>query len=421
MTNKNHGVALGLLALMTLGGCASINDRCYEKTQTARAIKEYIHCGNPGCSRYPHDYKRGWIDGFYEVATGGEPTPPAVAPSRYWNPEQILEDCDNRRHAYYSGWQDGACRAGRFPDTHYLKIYETCEKPFPRCDKPCADGTCGPCMDPFIGMSGMIESVHAFDVPPTPLPSPPMFESGSMLEAPLEDVVLPPAPRSRKAEQKVDDREADAAAKPVNIDALKNVDGKPGKLPQPPAASKRDDSAHWNVRQAQPFEMVVDEQVYPATVNFESKPEAKSNPVTILKQIAKPVPVMAELVVKTKTASSPVAPKVSVVAPKASVVASSVVASSVVASSVVASSPVASVPITSIPIAPSPGELVPVAPVPVAPRVAAPRMEQQGVIQYVSPMQLKLPSASSGKSETFFVTESPGLSLESSDPMPSFK
>lgn len=162
--NRHYPTAIGLLALMTLGGCASITDSCYEKTQTVRAFKEYIKCGKPECSSYPHDYKCGWIDGFYEVATGGECCPPAVAPARYYKPEQILKHCDNKRHAYYSGWQDGASRASQFPDTHYLRIYETCECPFPRCDKPCGDGTCGPCGVPFVGMSASEDMIEVLPI-----------------------------------------------------------------------------------------------------------------------------------------------------------------------------------------------------------------------------------------------------------------
>lgn len=162
--NKSYPAAISLLALMTLGGCASINDCCYEKTQTVRAFKEYIKCGNPECSSYPHDYKCGWLDGFYEVATGGESCPPAVAPARYYKPDQILKHCDKKRHAYYSGWQDGASRASQFPDTHYLRIYETCECPFPRCDKPCGDGACAPCGVAFVGLSASAELIEAVPV-----------------------------------------------------------------------------------------------------------------------------------------------------------------------------------------------------------------------------------------------------------------
>ena len=169
-----HRVSLGLLALMTLGGCASFNDCYYEKTQRVRALKEYVHCGKPQCSEYPRDYKLGWIDGFYEVATGGSDCPPSVAPARYYEPKEILKYCDKRRHDYYSGWQDGAARASQFPDTHYLRIYETEECPFPRCEKPCSNGQCGPCREAFVGMTAATEMI---EIAPTSPPTTTSFES----------------------------------------------------------------------------------------------------------------------------------------------------------------------------------------------------------------------------------------------------
>ncbi|WP_390888975.1 hypothetical protein [Rhodopirellula halodulae] len=154
-----------MLLMVPFGGCASLDDCCYEHTQSARAIVQYMKCGNPDSSCYPHDYKCGWIDGFYEVSTGGSTCPPAVAPSRYWKPGQILKDCDNKRHAYYSGWQDGAARAEQFPDTHTIRIFETCECPFPRCEEPCADGTCIPCGTPAIGMPVSDEMIEMAPIP----------------------------------------------------------------------------------------------------------------------------------------------------------------------------------------------------------------------------------------------------------------
>lgn len=169
MKNKIHRVSLGLLALMTLGGCASFNDCYYEKSQKVRAFKEYVHCGRPECSEYPRDYKKGWLDGFYEVATGGSDCPPSVAPARYYEPKAILKYHDKKRHDYYSGWQDGAARASQFPDTHYLRIYETEACPFPRCESPCTDGSCGSCGESFVGMSAAKEMIEAAPTPATPV------------------------------------------------------------------------------------------------------------------------------------------------------------------------------------------------------------------------------------------------------------
>ncbi|MEL6895951.1 MAG: hypothetical protein AAFP90_07605 [Planctomycetota bacterium] len=174
-------LSLGLvLALQIVAGCAALNDHNYETKQRMRAREQYRACGQPGCEKYPLDYRKGWIDGFYAISTGGPCCPPAIAPQCYWDPDQILDDCDNRRHAYYSGWQDGANRAKDFPNTHYLRIFETCECPMPRCE-PCADGSCGPC---FGGM------IHG-DIAPANIVSDASLASPVTLDAVIEPVPAP--------------------------------------------------------------------------------------------------------------------------------------------------------------------------------------------------------------------------------------
>lgn len=196
MNRQAYRVAPLLMALMTLGGCASMTDSYYEKTQSMRALTQYAKCGRPECSTYPRDYKRGWIDGFYEVATGGDSCPPAFAPERYYKPNAILKNCDNRRHAYYNGWQAGASRATQFPDTHYLRIYETSECPFPRCEKPCvsgACGACGPCGVTFAGMSASTDMIETMPVPAAPvMPLFPVMPAVPVM--PVEDAFLPSTP-----------------------------------------------------------------------------------------------------------------------------------------------------------------------------------------------------------------------------------
>jgi hypothetical protein len=157
VVNRNQiQLSIATLLMASLVGCAGLNDCRYESTQKARALREYVKCGTAQCERYPNDYKLGWLDGFYDISTGGPSCPPAVAPQRYWDPKQILKDCDNRRHAYYSGWQDGASRATQFPDTHHLKIFETCECPMPRCESACGPSGCVPC-----GLGSIGSPVHA--------------------------------------------------------------------------------------------------------------------------------------------------------------------------------------------------------------------------------------------------------------------
>ncbi|TWT68114.1 hypothetical protein [Crateriforma conspicua] len=193
-------------ALLTTG-CASLVDWKYEQTQMHRARAAYKHCGNPCGECYPHDYRSGWIDGYYDTLTGGDGCPPSIAPARYWDPKQILEDCDNRRHAYYSGWQDGAAAASRCPDTHYLKVWESCECEFPRCEQPCCptSGACGcPTLDIPVadGNGHMIEVIS--DVPIGTAHS---LTDGMIVPVPMDDVEDEPVATDDVAEE---DSEPDA-------------------------------------------------------------------------------------------------------------------------------------------------------------------------------------------------------------------
>ncbi|MEM9364746.1 MAG: hypothetical protein AAGD07_02045 [Planctomycetota bacterium] len=167
-----------------------------------RAIVQYHTCGCPHSCCYPKDYKLGYIAGFYEVATGGSDCPPVIAPSRYWKPEQVLGNCDKRRQCWYSGWQDGAARAVQFPDTHHLKIWETCECPMPRCEQPCGVG-CGPCGQaataPACGGGICHDSAMIEHMPVAPMASPMPVEHAAptvieTMPAPTAPVELPVTP-----------------------------------------------------------------------------------------------------------------------------------------------------------------------------------------------------------------------------------
>ncbi|MEL6108401.1 MAG: hypothetical protein AAFU85_20435 [Planctomycetota bacterium] len=228
-------VCTGLLILFSLTGCASLSDHHYEQSQWRRARTAYRQA-ETGSSRYPSDYKQGWIDGFYEVSTGGPSCPPAFAPSEYWRPKQIIEDCDNRRHEYYSGWQDGAACASQYPETHYLRLFETCDCTVPRCD--CQVDGCGACASTTgcqssQGMAlypGAIEASGEIMILPSPQePLPPEIAEVT-LPAPSADEELPAMDQPAVME------EAQAPNEPAQAgDAAEET------LPLPPAPVGVDD------------------------------------------------------------------------------------------------------------------------------------------------------------------------------------
>ena len=133
-------------------GCASLQDVQYDLSQRSRVRSEWRSLPDRAKqSNSPIDYQRGWKDGFYEVTTGGSSCPPVVAPHHYWRPRQVINLCDSRRNAYYSGFQDGAAHASRFPDTHHLRAWGSCDCPLPSCQN-CPDSSCG-CPIGSCGMS----------------------------------------------------------------------------------------------------------------------------------------------------------------------------------------------------------------------------------------------------------------------------
>ncbi len=226
--------------LVPLLGCASLTDYKYEQTQRSRARSAWRDHGSncePNC--YGKDYQKGWKDGFYDVATGGKGCPPVVAPVTYWKPSQILEDHDRARNTYYSGFQDGVACALRYPQTHYLKLWTSCECPGPMCEKQCCPTNgcmTGGCMTGGCGLAsqGMMDESNA-------------IESGVVIpSAPIMDSPVPTTPVLKK----------------------EPVEPAPESLPEPKASSVQLHKAPWTgVEPAQPLDLGVADETHSSSSN----------------------------------------------------------------------------------------------------------------------------------------------------------
>ncbi|MEZ6127485.1 MAG: hypothetical protein R3C59_02225 [Planctomycetaceae bacterium] len=92
---------------------------------------EHYDTGTLCCSSA---YRKGWKAGYYDVLTGNCGTPPLFAPEGLSCPLNITWHCDEPRHDWYVGFQDGAACAHRQPDTHYLKPWlPPCNAPVDEC------------------------------------------------------------------------------------------------------------------------------------------------------------------------------------------------------------------------------------------------------------------------------------------------
>ena len=215
MRRKKWFLTLAILAATS--GCAGLEDCRYETAQRLRAMAQYHECGAPACERFPKDYKRGYLDGFYAVSTGGPCCPPAVAPSKYWRVSNVLGECDNPRHSYYSGWQDGASRASCFPDTHHLRIFETCKCTVPRCEGCGPQGVCNTAPGACGCNQGLGDGlIHGeYGVPTgTVIGNDPIY---SEAYAPLPETI--PAPITSERDVDNDDDEDDAAGNDADPDS----------------------------------------------------------------------------------------------------------------------------------------------------------------------------------------------------------
>ncbi len=104
-------------------GCATVSDCAYEAKQKVRTEKAWMHYDGCEDACYSLPYRHGWKAGYYDVVTGGDGCPPMFAPERYASPFKILHHCDEPRHDWYIGFQEGAMCAKQSPDTHYLKAW----------------------------------------------------------------------------------------------------------------------------------------------------------------------------------------------------------------------------------------------------------------------------------------------------------
>ena len=140
---------LMLAAIAPLVGCASLYDCEYEISQRWRSRCAYTKFKHTCDSKLSADYGCGWQAGYYDVITGGTGCPPIFAPKRFWKPCMVVGQCDQNRHQWYVGFQDGAACASQQPDSHYLKMWmppcTTCQT---SCPTPsCRTISCPPSVD----------------------------------------------------------------------------------------------------------------------------------------------------------------------------------------------------------------------------------------------------------------------------------
>jgi len=256
-----------LLSASVAVGCTQIQDMRLEARQRRMARAAYVT--SPGaCNGVPHsvDYAKGFEDGYYDVASGGEGCPPPLPPKKYWGVSYQSPVGQEHVKAWFQGFRDGAAAAKADGAAAFGTIYISDEhrNGIRRAAEAEAAGkrlTPQPATSPNAIPSG---AVPPGAIPPTPgnpvqilgpIPGPiPSSSTGStkppMSDAqkapPLRDVQNPPAPMpppsAKRPDQNVPEPMLPAPmasvphdATPLAIPAVSTIKQVDAKVPTPAA------------------------------------------------------------------------------------------------------------------------------------------------------------------------------------------
>lgn len=134
---------------MTSTACKSLSDpECIDEFMIGyrnRAMAEKAwHCRRHNLcdKRHAREYKDGFIQGYMEVATGGNPCIPAIAPSAYAGWEYQCADGHNAINAWFQGFPAGIQAAEEDGVGHWQAIHIRPQpKPMPLPSTPYAPST----------------------------------------------------------------------------------------------------------------------------------------------------------------------------------------------------------------------------------------------------------------------------------------
>jgi len=179
MGKRRSPLALVLCWAFAFSGCHGICDQfsyieCMDNAYASyraqsQANKAWKHYSRQCADGDPHKcyYKDGFLDGFYDVAMGGQGCLPAIPPRRYW--KSCYETAEGRLKicAYFQGYsagvqagfETGKARSNRLPTSFH-------SYPGPTCPT-CPANTLPPLLDGLPEDGQLIPGI--LPIPPAPL------------------------------------------------------------------------------------------------------------------------------------------------------------------------------------------------------------------------------------------------------------
>jgi hypothetical protein len=113
-----------LLSASVAVGCTQLQDSRLEARQRRMARAAYTT--SPGaCNGTVHsvDYRHGFEEGYYDVASGGDGCPPALPPKKYWSATYHSPAGQEHVKAWFQGYRDGAAAAKADGASAYGTLY----------------------------------------------------------------------------------------------------------------------------------------------------------------------------------------------------------------------------------------------------------------------------------------------------------
>lgn len=94
------------IVCVQLAGCATCHDLQYRAVQQVKTHNAW-KCSGGTSPCHPADFKDGWKEGYYSVATGGCGKLPPVPPKRYWKAKYQTPCGRDQVATWYRGFQEG--------------------------------------------------------------------------------------------------------------------------------------------------------------------------------------------------------------------------------------------------------------------------------------------------------------------------
>jgi len=247
-----------LACLATSAGCVGLDDARLEGR--LRRMARAAYATSPGaCNGVVHsvDYAKGFEEGYYDVASGGDGCPPALPPKKYWRATYGSPVGQDHVDAWFQGFRDGAASAKAEGAGSFGVIRVSAEsrygversKNMPRIVLPMT----GPRVKPPPEAEPSIPPPPLPDAPPAAEPerAPPVPESPAPEpERPRRGRTTPPTPAPPKSSPRKEQRPAPQPP-PIPIPTAKPKESKstldPVAAKAPPAKDSASDTGTFRL------------------------------------------------------------------------------------------------------------------------------------------------------------------------------